>query len=68
MRGVGQKSAGHINRFCYGNFLAVLNATVDGSLYEADWARISEMPNGTSYRKRLPASWYNEAAAGEIEE
>jgi len=36
---------------------------------------ISEISNGTGYRKRLPASWYNEAAAaaeeeeeGEIEE
>jgi len=38
----------------------VLNATVDGSLYDVDWTRISEIPNGTGYRKRLPASWYNE--------
>jgi hypothetical protein len=72
MRGVGQKSVGHINRLCYGNLFAVLNATVDGSLCEADWTRISEIPNGTRYRKRLPASWYNEEAAagedGEIEE
>lgn len=70
MRGVGQKSVGHLNRLCYGNLFAVLNATVDGSLDDVDWERISEIPNGTSYRKRLPASWYKEAAEedGEIEE
>jgi hypothetical protein len=68
MRGVGQKSVGHINRLCYGNLFAVLNATVDGSLYDVDWTRISEIPNGTRYRKRLPASWYNEEAEVAVEE
>lgn len=54
MRGVGQKSSGKLTTQCYNNVLAVLNATVDGSLYEVDWTRVFEIPQGTRYRKRLP--------------
>jgi len=54
MRGVGQKSSGKLTMQCYENVLAVLNATVDGSLYEVDWTRVHEIPQGKRYRKPLP--------------
>jgi len=54
MRGVGQKSSGKLTTQCYENVLSVLNATVDGSLYEVDWTRVHEIPQGTRYRKPLP--------------
>ena len=54
IRGVGQKSSGKLTMQCYENVLAVLNATVDGSLYTVDWTRVFEIPQGKRYRKPLP--------------
>lgn len=50
----GQKASGKLTMQCYNSVLAVLNATVDGSLYEVDWERVHEIPQGTRYRKYLP--------------
>lgn len=54
MRGMGQKSVGKTTMICRESLLAVLNATADGSLYEVDWERVFEIPQGERYRKRLP--------------
>jgi len=54
MRGMGQKGAGRVTMICRESLLAVIKATADGSLYEVDWTRIAEIPQGKNYRKVLP--------------
>lgn len=54
MRGMGQKNAGRITMLCRESLLAVIKATADGSLYDVDWTRIAEIPQGTDYWKELP--------------
>lgn len=51
---LGIKSNGMITKNCYQNLFAILDATASGTLWDTDWTRVSEIPNGTPYWRELP--------------
>lgn len=53
--GIGQKQSGMIIKHAYEQMMSILQATVDGSLYDVDPARSDEIPpRGSYYYKDLP--------------
>lgn len=51
---LGTKANGMITKNCYQNLFAILDATANETLWDTDWTRVSEIPNGISYWRELP--------------
>jgi len=62
--GLGQKSGGMLIKNAYQAVYALVEATVNDTIKDVDWTRVSEIPNAISVRKDLPAS-PNEGAGEE---
>ena len=51
---LGQKSNGMLTKVAYQSVFGLLKATVDDTIKDVDWTRVSEIPNARSVRKELP--------------